>query len=77
LFRTESLKQLKLELETYIISTAAIHKISWKGAGIMDTGHFTMFYSGSTQNNTFGSGFLVNNKYNPEVNFIHSGPSHW
>jgi hypothetical protein len=62
LYRIGALRQLKCELEKYCIDIAAIQESQWKGTGVMDTGNFTMYYSGNISN-TFGTGFLVRKKY--------------
>jgi exonuclease III len=60
------LKQLKIQMDKYRIDIIAIQEIRWKGKGVMDTGNFTLFYSGHASN-TFGTGFLVNRKYKRAV----------
>jgi hypothetical protein len=54
-----TLWQLKPETEKYSIAIIATEEIKWKGEGIMDIENVIMFYSGSMENNTFGTGFLV------------------
>jgi exonuclease III len=62
LYSAGMLKQLKIQMEKYRIDIISIKEIRRKGKGIMDTGNFTLFYSGHVSN-TFGTGFLVNRKY--------------
>jgi exonuclease III len=62
LYRIGAFRQLKSELEKYSIDIAAIQGIRWKGTGVMDTGNFTMYYSGNI-GSTFGTGCLVRKKY--------------
>lgn len=45
----------------------AVKEIRWRGQGIMNRGNFTMFYSGSTDNNVVGKEFLVHKQYKTEV----------
>jgi hypothetical protein len=61
-----TLRQLKPETEKYSIAITAIKEIKWKGKGIVDTENVTMFYSGSTEINVIGTGFLVHKKYTHE-----------
>ncbi|PSN58148.1 Craniofacial development protein 2 [Blattella germanica] len=66
LFRSGALKQLKSELLKYNIAIAALQEIRWKGDGIMDSGDFTLCYSGGKYNH-FGTGFLINKKYKDAI----------
>jgi len=56
--RAGSLRKLKEELTKCRIGIAAIQEIRWPGTGIMDTGGFTILYSGSMKS-TLGTGFVV------------------
>jgi hypothetical protein len=67
LFQIAALSQFKLELEKYSSAVVADQESRWKGVRIIDTGNSTMYYSGSMDNNMFGTGFLVNKKYKYEV----------
>jgi hypothetical protein len=62
LCRIGAFRRLKTELEKYSIDNAAIQEIRWKGSGVMDTGSFSVYYSGNI-GSTFGAGFLVGKKY--------------
>jgi len=51
-----------VELTKYRIGIAAIREIRWPGKEIMDTGNFTVLYSGRTKS-ALGTGFVVSKEY--------------
>jgi len=63
--RAGSLRKLK-ELIKYRIGIAAIQEIRWPETEIMDTGDFTILYSGSMKN-TLGTGFVVSKEYKGSI----------
>jgi len=64
--RAGSLRKLKEELTKYRIGIAAIQEIRWPGTVIMDTGDFTILYSGSMKS-TLGTGFVVSKEYKGSI----------
>jgi len=60
--RAGSLRKLKGELTKYRIGIGAIQEIRWPGTEIMDTGDFTILYSGSMKS-TLSTGFVVSKEY--------------
>jgi hypothetical protein len=54
-----TLKNLIQELKKYKIDIAAIQEIRWKGNDIFVSDDYTICYSGISDKNIFGTGFLV------------------
>jgi len=59
-------RKLKEELTKYTIGIATIQEIQWPGTEIMDTGDFTILYSGSTKS-ALGTGFVVSKEYKRSI----------
>jgi hypothetical protein len=69
LFRPGTLKNLIQQLRKYKIDIAAIQEIRWKGDD-----DYTICYSGSSDKNIFGTGFLVHKKLrNSIMDFMEPG----
>ena len=54
------------ELTKHGIGIAAIQEIRWPGTEIMDTGDFTILYSGSMKS-ALGTGFVVRKEYKGSI----------
>jgi len=64
--RAASLRKFKEKLTKCRIGIAAIQEIRWPGTEIMDTGDFTILYSGSMKS-VLGTGFVVSKEYKGSI----------
>jgi hypothetical protein len=55
--RAVMLKQVKIELQKYIINNVGIQEIIWKESGVLDA------VNSGNESNTFGTDYLINKKY--------------
>lgn len=65
-----ALQNLKEEMRKYRIGLVAIQETRWHGSGILQSGEYTLMYSGNTRGVVGaqgGTGFLINNKYKPAI----------
>lgn len=56
--REGAFKNLKEVMKNYKVSIAALQEVRWKGADIMDSRDYTIFYSGGNRKQ-LGTGFMV------------------
>jgi hypothetical protein len=64
--RAGSLRKFKDELTKYKIGIMTMQEVRWIGSDTLDSGEYTVFYSGN-ENNTFGTGFVVHRDYKGAV----------
>jgi hypothetical protein len=67
LFRPGTLKNLIQELKRDKINIAAVQEMWWKGNDIFDSDDYTICYSGRSDKNIFGTGFLVHRKLKSSI----------